>query len=208
MQHHLIAEADSSPAGDATLSDAQYIEAAFRAFAEGRSSLFRQQAAARPERALTAHEQAALAAVGLVSGADMEKQADLARQESVQVFFRVLADSLTTATVAEMLGVNTSRIRQRARDRSLLAITDGGELRFPASQFVAGREVPGLRDVLQALPADRKPIEILAWFRTPTTELPVPTDAPPVSPRDYLLGTGDVASVVSLARTLDDGEAA
>jgi hypothetical protein len=207
-QHVLLSDIDVPAAGSgADLSDVEYIQAVYRTFVEGRPSMFRQQSTVLPEVALSTPELEALAAVGLVHNEGVATAADRARREAMLAFFHVLRDSKSTGDVAEMLGVNASRIRQRVRERSLLALQDGGELRIPMSQFVAGREVPGLRDVLQACPPDLRPIEFLSWFRTPTTELPGGADSA-VSPRDYLLATGDVDSVVALARTLGDGEAA
>ncbi len=191
--------------GGQEMSDMMFIEAAYRAYVRGgrSASNFRQLETVTPEHALSRGELAALESVGLMLDDALRRDADKARQESLHVFFRVLETALSTTEVASLLKVSPSRIRQRAKDRSLVTIVNDGERRFPALQFHAGRELPGLRQVLAALPKQAPPLTTLSWFATPTGELEGDTGRSR-SPREYLLETGDTAAVVAAAAALSD----
>lgn len=203
---HELLSSESGPASD--LNDHDYLQFLVQEFRRNSRSQaeLRQQPTVAAERALTAGELAALDRVGLVADESMRRDADRARKESAYVFFRALQTSLSTAEVADLLNVNASRIRQRVKERTLLALTDAGDHRFPSLLFHKGREVPGLREVLPALPADIKPFEVMAWLATPNIELGENDEDHP-APRDYLLATGDTAPVIALARALRRGEA-
>ena len=61
---------------------------------------------------------------------------------------------LEVAAVRESLGHRTRQaVYKAAREHRLLAVDDGGQLRFPACQFVDGAPVRGLKEVLTAAPA-------------------------------------------------------
>jgi len=62
-------------------------------------------------------------------------------------YAEILSTSLSVPEVAKILGVNTSRVRQRLIARTLYGIKTGGEWRVPSFHFHGGREVPGLRAV-------------------------------------------------------------
>jgi hypothetical protein len=196
-----VAEPSAAP-----VSDRDYIEAAFQQFAR-RPSAFRQLSTLAPERALTAGEFDALRRVGLAPDTDTARDADRARQDALRAWFQVYRSAMRTQDVARMLGVHPSRIRQRLKDRTLIALDDAGELRIPALLFEDGSELPGLRRVLPAVPADIRPLEVLSWLATPTQELQDADDLPR-SPRDFLLATGDADRVIALAEALGSGEAA
>lgn len=189
------------------LSDEQYVQAALAAF-RGRSSSgqFRQQPTLDPAHALGAAEQDALDAVGLMPDARTKADAEAARSESLNVFFHVFESALPTAEVARWLGRDPSRIRQRVREGSLLALEANGEVRLPALQFHRNAEIPGLGEVLRALPPGTSALEALSWFATPAPDLADDNDAPR-SPRDYLLQTGDAVAVIDIAQGLAHGEA-
>ncbi|MCE3002898.1 MAG: hypothetical protein LW860_09400 [Xanthomonadaceae bacterium] len=189
-----------------TLSDRDYIELAYQQFAK-RPSAFRQQATLLPEQALTAGELDALRHVGLAPDADTARNADRARQDALHAWFEVYRSAHTTADAARLLGVHPSRIRQRLKDRTLIALDDSGELRIPSLLFEAGGELPGLRRVLPAIAVDVRPLEILSWLATPTQDLQ-DDEGRPRSPRDFLLATGDADRVIALAEALGGGEAA
>lgn len=189
-----------------TLSDRDYIEIAYQQFAR-RPSAFRQQATLAPEHALTVGEMDALRHVGLAPDAQTAHDADRARQDALHVWFHVYRTAHSTADAARLLGVHPSRIRQRLKDRTLIALDDSGELRIPSLLFEAGAELPGLRRVLPAIPVDVRPLEILSWLATPTQDLQ-DADGRPRSPRDFLLATGDADRVIVLAEALGGGEAA
>jgi hypothetical protein len=67
---------------------------------------------------------------------------------------RLLDDSLTTSEVASLLGVTRQTPHDRAKQKTLLAIEDKNQLRFPRWQFDADGPsgvVSGLPEVLRAL---------------------------------------------------------
>ena len=199
----------SSGAQRADVSDEEYVHSALKEFRRNSHtrSEFRQRATLEPERAFTAGEVRALSRVGLQRSERLRGDAERARREALAVFFTAFHTALSTAEAAALLGVNASRVRQRVKERTLLALNDASELRFPSIQFFKGKELPGLRSVLPALPEQVKAIEALSWLATPTAEL-ADDGAEPRSPRDYLLATGETAPVIELARALKRGETA
>ena len=59
---------------------------------------------------------------------------------------------LTTAEVAELLGISRQAVWKQRQERKLLSITHGGEEKFPAIQYTrAGEVLPGLSRVLAAI---------------------------------------------------------
>ena len=67
---------------------------------------------------------------------------------------RLLGGSLSVDQVATLLGTSRQTPHDRAKARTLLAVPDGGRLRFPAWQFDAdgpGGVIEGLPAVLRAL---------------------------------------------------------
>ena len=110
-------------------------------------------------------------------------------------------DSLSVEQAAAILLVDGSRVRHRVRDRALYGFKIGGGLRLPTWQFDRHDAIPGLRAMLAALPADIHPLEIAGLMITPDPDLVVADK--PVSPRDWLIGGGDVGAVVALVEDLD-----
>ncbi len=209
MSTSLLRMLDAEPGPVSEPSDEDYIRSALAEFRRGNQSRgeFRQQSSVAPEKALTAGELRALERIGLGPNAEVPAQAERARQQALHVFFHAYQTALPTIEVATMLGVNASRIRQRVKERTLLAMVDAGEIRFPSMQFHDGRELPGLRELLPTLPPNIKTLEALSWFATPSVEL-AQDGGEPQAPRDYLLATGEVSPVIELARMLDRGETA
>lgn len=112
----------------------------------------------------------------------------------------LLDTSLTTAQAAKYLKVDTSRIRQRLRERSLYGIAYDGEKRLPRFQFERRKVIPGLADVLVELPARLGPLDVAEWFLSPNPDLELEERTAPISPREWLLSGRPVQSVVVLAR--------
>jgi hypothetical protein len=110
-------------------------------------------------------------------------------------------ESVTVEQAARALAVDGSRVRHRVRDRALYGFKIGGGLRLPVWQFHRHEPIPGLRAVLAALPTDMHPLEVAGLMTTPDPELAVSDE--PVSPRDWLIGGGDVGAVVAVAEDLD-----
>jgi hypothetical protein len=118
---------------------------------------------------------------------------------------RIISTAYSASEVAELLGVNESRVRQRRADRALWAIQDRGGWVFPALQFEdeAGRrgQIRELDRVLQVLPADLHPLSVAGFLTTPQPDLRV--GGQPVSPLDWLRSGGDGRLVLSVAEAAD-----
>ena len=135
--------------------------------------------------------------------------------EDPQAYAQLAADSIgqtaslinsgySAAEVADGLGVNESRVRQRRLARTLWAVDDGGRWVYPAVQFeerVRGKPrlklVRGLEQVLPALPADLHPSALAAFLLEPQPELAIRGRENSV--RDWLLGGGSAEPVLALA---------
>ena len=153
-------------------------------------------------RDLTAAETAALRAVGAFKdetpiGPDHDP---LIRSQAQ--YMALLEESLSAAQAAKLLSVDVSRIRQRLRERSLFGIENEGNWRLPRFQFERRRAIPGLAQVLKALPEDLFPLDVADWLVLPDADLQLDTDAAPLSPRDWLLSGRPVETVIAVARDL------
>eukprot|EP00456_Euglypha_rotunda_P071972 TRINITY_DN64933_c0_g1_i4.p1 TRINITY_DN64933_c0_g1~~TRINITY_DN64933_c0_g1_i4.p1 ORF type:complete len:171 (+),score=28.65 TRINITY_DN64933_c0_g1_i4:226-738(+) len=159
-------------------------------------------ASAQSYRPLLDSERQALDDVGLGEGPEVLALAKKARRESAAAFNSVFESALTLAESSELLGSSLSAIQQRLDDGTLLKITTGTEIFLPAVQFHDGAELPGLRELLVALPKGMSAMAILSWLGTPSVDLaPVEDDGrfKAISPRDYLIHAGSVSAVVKLA---------
>src|SRR5450631_1907547 len=147
---------------------------------------------------LSAGEAAALDAVGLTAAPWAGELAQDPLVISITDYMALLDTSLTTSDAAELLKVDVSRIRQRLRERSLFGIDYDGERRLPRFQFERHLVLPGLREVLAALPEALNPLDVAEWFLSPNPDLELSAGA--VSPREWLLRGEAVDAVVTLAR--------
>lgn len=105
-------------------------------------------------------------------------------------------ESLSVEQAAKLLVVDASRVRHRVRDRALSAFKIGAALRLPTWQFAGHEPIPGLRAVLATFPPDLHPLEIAGFMTTPDPDLTVAEE--PLSPREWLIGGGEVEAVVEL----------
>ena len=117
-------------------------------------------------------------------------------------YMALLEESLSAAEAAKLLRVDVSRVRQRLRERSLFGLEYEGSWRLPRFQFERRLVIPGLAQVLQALPSDLFPLDVVDWFLLPDPELQSDSDATPLSPREWLLSGRAVETVARLARDL------
>ena len=120
--------------------------------------------------------------------------------ESAARYAAILADSDDVAGVAERLGVTRARVRQRAAERTLLAVREDDEWRFPRAQFADGAPIRGLPAVSLALPPDLHPVATWTFLNEPTSDLPVGDR--PASPLEWLRSGGSPDPVAALAREL------
>jgi hypothetical protein len=120
--------------------------------------------------------------------------------QSITDYMALLETSYSTSQAARYLKVDASRVRQRLRENSLFGIDYDGEKRLPRFQFERAKVVPGMRDVLAALPEGLNPLDVAEWFLSPNPDLEVDDDENPLSPRDWLLKGHSVEAVAAIAR--------
>ena len=159
-------------------------------------------AAVQPGSALSKGELAALEAVRLSARPWPPERPDDPLAQSIVDYMALIETSLTAAESARLLGVDVSRIRQRLRQRSLFGVDYEGEWRLPRFQFERRKALPGLGEVLAALPTELNALEAAEWFLSPNPDLQLDEQALPLSPRDWLLRGLPQARVAGLARHL------
>jgi hypothetical protein len=149
---------------------------------------------------LPANEIATLESVGLSTTPWKGTVEEDPLLQSIADYMALLETSLTTSEVAKYLKVDVSRVRQRLRERSLFGLDYDGEHRLPNFQFERRHVLPGLREVIGALPESLNPLDVAQWFLAPNPDLELATQDEPLSPREWLLRGESVAAVVALAR--------
>jgi hypothetical protein len=113
----------------------------------------------------------------------------------------VLHDSaLTVSEAARTIGVDTSRIRHRLLARRLMGWKDRGGWRLPAWQFTEHGVLPGLEQILAALPTDQPALVVAAFMTTPQEDLMARSRA--ITPCEWLQSGGDPERVARLAAML------
>lgn len=153
--------------------------------------------------AMTLEETQTLESVGL-SAARWDGSADEdPLLHSVADYMALLETSWTAREVAKSLKVDVSRVHQRLRERSLFGIEYEGEYRLPRFQFERRHVLPGLREVMGALPADLNPLDVAQWFLAPNAELELANGDTALSPREWLLRGEAVSDVAALARAFE-----
>lgn len=152
-----------------------------------------------PDEYFTVDQRTALTEVGLDLSPLREDETDgRARAVAEQA---VLHDSaLTVGEAASLVGVDTSRIRHRLLARRLTGWKARGGWRLPAWQFGEHGVLPGLEQVLAALPSDQPALVVAAFMTTPQEDLMARARA--ISPREWLLAGGDPRRVARLAAML------
>ncbi len=151
--------------------------------------------------ALSAGEVAALEAVGLATapyGTQPGKPGIDPLAQSVADYMALLETSYTTSEAAKHLKVDVSRVRQRLREGTLFGLEYDGERRLPRFQFERGQVLPGLREVMSALPRELNPLDVAQWFLSPNPDLEA--GAQSLSPREWLMRGKPVEAVMALAR--------
>ncbi|NIM47856.1 MAG: hypothetical protein GTN78_13630 [Gemmatimonadales bacterium] len=120
-------------------------------------------------------------------------------------FARLVSDSYTTEEAGDILGVNSSRVRQRlgGERRTLLGVKLGNSWRVPRFQFLRKKLVPGLDKVVAELSPELHPVAVYRWFTTPCPDLVHDDlDERPVSPLDWLKMGNPPGPVAELAANL------
>jgi hypothetical protein len=181
---------------DAGIDEARFSRVAARAIEELRAPEARID---DPASQLTAAEAASLKAGGLDLARRRRTEPDPVGEAAAR-YAALLADSEDVAQVAERLGVTRARVRQRAAERTLLAIREDDEWRFPRAQFADGAPIRGLPAVSLAMPPDLHPVAAWAFLNEPSSDLPVGDR--PASPLDWLRSGGSPEPVAAIAREL------
>jgi len=114
----------------------------------------------------------------------------------------LLEESLSATEAAKLLRVDASCVRQRLRERSLFGPEYEGSWRLPRFQFERRLLIPGLAQVLESLPPDLFPLDMVEWFVLPDPDLQLDSDAAPLSPREWLVSGRPIEPVVTLARDI------
>lgn len=110
----------------------------------------------------------------------------------------VLHDSaLTVGEAARTIGVDNSRVRHRLAAGRLMGWKDRGGWRLPRWQFTDHGVLPGLEQVIAALPEDQPALVIAAFMTTPQEDLMARSQ--PITPVEWLASGGDPQRVARLA---------
>ncbi|MFV2073558.1 MAG: hypothetical protein ACC742_13005 [Thermoanaerobaculales bacterium] len=117
-------------------------------------------------------------------------------------YARLIATCLSVAGAAEILGVNSSRVRQRLKARSLYGFKLSGGWLLPQFQFDRRRLVPAIERVIQALPEDLHPVAVATWFATPNPDLVEEPSDRLLTPLDWLRSGHGPTIVAELATHL------
>jgi hypothetical protein len=182
--------------GDAGIDEERFARVAARAIGELRGTEARID---DPAGQLTESEAETLRAGGLDLAKRRRNDPDPIA-ESAARYAAILADSEDVGGVATRLGVTRARVRQRAAERTLLAVREDDEWRFPRAQFADGAPIRGLPAVSLALPPDLHPVAVWAFLNAPSEDLPV--DDRPASPLEWLRSGGSPDPVAAIAREL------
>jgi hypothetical protein len=113
--------------------------------------------------------------------ADARRVAARSRRQALQA---ALADALTRAEVAELLGISPQAVSKRHATGGLVALPRGREWRFPAWQFQDGGTLAGLGDVIAAYPGGA--LALSHWAVTPNADLDRRTPAEQLARRGGL----------------------
>ncbi|MCV7030243.1 hypothetical protein [Mycobacterium sherrisii] len=120
----------------------------------------------------------------------------------------LITTAYTGPEVAALLGINESRVRQRRLAGTLWAIDRDGTWVYPVIQFELNpktgkpdKQIRGLEQVFQALPAGMHPTAVAGLLRTPQSELQI--DGQPRSIVEWLRSGGPLAPVLELIEIAD-----
>ncbi|MGH9073284.1 MAG: DNA-binding protein [Acidimicrobiales bacterium] len=110
-------------------------------------------------------------------------------------------EALSVAAASSRLGIDPTRVRHRLAARRLYGIRRPGGWRLPSWQFLPGDGlVPGIDEVLAALPSDLHPLAVWGFLAARVPELAVGGEA--MSPLKWLVSGGGPGRVVALGASL------
>ena len=117
----------------------------------------------------------------------------------------LLRNSLSVSQAARLLGVNSSRVRQRllSDPPTLYGIKQGKSWCVPRFQFSGRKAIPGLATVVAALPPDLPPVTAYRWLTERHPDLYLDSEENQgVSPLNWLRMGRAPKVVADLARDL------
>lgn len=197
---------DPGPNGEAIVLEPKATEMRKRFRASARALMtnrpLREVAADAPRAVLSRAELEALERVGLSTKPWTGDAAADPLASTIIDYMALVETSLGTAEVAQMLNVDVSRVRQRIRQKSLVAFDYEGQWHLPRFQFERGKVVPGLAPVLAVMATGLNPLDVAAWFLDTNLDLQEDDDPMPISPREWLLRGRSPEVVMDLARHL------
>ncbi|MEQ1832940.1 MAG: hypothetical protein ABL977_07780 [Candidatus Eisenbacteria bacterium] len=120
-------------------------------------------------------------------------------------FAAIRRASLSVAELAEVLGVNASRVRQRLGEQppSLYGFKHGGAWQIPEFLMHGAELVPGVDKVCARLATGMHPVAFYRWFTTPNPDLVEEGgEEHALAPRSWLLAGHDPEPVARLAEEL------
>lgn len=152
-----------------------------------------------PARGLSAQEEAFLRASGAKGVGETAEDAIARNVARVsEEYDTLLRTAMTGRQIAELLRVTPGRISQRAAQCSLYTMSGrGGAVVYPAFQVCGDCLLPGLEQVIAALPLGANPVAVARFFNTQHPDLATPNGV--LSPRDWLLAGNDPRTVAVLA---------
>ena len=151
--------------------------------------------------------------------APLDAGAETPELRTAAAYAGVLASAVSVQQAARRLGVDASRVRQRLASHTLYGVRVDGAWRLPLFQFTddGRRVIPGIGDLAPTFEG-LHPVDVATWFTSPHVDLVLSTrsaaggaedtaDAAEahVSPRGWLLGGGDVATLLPLVEELRGG---
>ena len=192
----MITESDRSVLAEAGITNIESLATAAAAFLRAHPIY-----AAEPvTNALSQQEEAFLRQGGAVGvGAYNAHQA--ARNVAVIAgeFAQMVATALSQKAVAALLGVSTSRIRQKLESGMLYAVPGPGGRVCPRFQFGQAGTLPGLEGVLREISPEAHPVAIQRFFLTVHPDLESEELGRALSPREWLLTGHPSGPVIELA---------
>lgn len=153
---------------------------------------------AHPNAQLSDHEAALYDAAGFTEDPLAPAAAAAEREQRMR---ELTATARTVEEAARLLGVSTSRIRQRAGAGSVWAIKVGNKLLLPAVQFTGAAMVPNLDRILTALPDGLHPLAFERSLTDPRVDLTL--DGRPASVIDWLTSGGDVETALEVITQIE-----
>jgi hypothetical protein len=151
-----------------------------------------------PAAQLSEHDASVLRESGLLRRSPAGATASPAWMRAAARYAQLLTSGLTVKEAAAQLLVTEGRVRQRLADSSLYGLPTPRGWRLPLFQFsVDGAALPGLEQVLAALPSALHPLSVTGFFTRSHPDLVI--DGESVSPAEWLAAGGNVDAVVDLA---------